>query len=807
MILLAGVLSAAALALFGAGCAQTTSPAQTLSMSLLPPPPAASASAAAAAPAKPASDAVNNDSPRRKIIIIRGNDRTVARQSSAEMRAPRGEVAGFKFDNAPVGDVVQIMLRDLLKVDYVVHPPLQGTVTLVTRQPISADRALLLLETALQANGIVMARDSRGVYHVGTPDALHGIIAAPAIAEPGKPLPPGYGAVVIPLRYLGANEMANILKPIVSQDAILRVDSVRNLLVMRGTRAEAEGWLDLVATFDVDLLKGMSVGVFPLKYSSVDDVTAALEMLSGAAINEAANNGTSSTRTRVPQPAARMPAVPGLAQAAQQAAQAAGLGENNPLFGAIRVMPMERLNAIMVVTPRAAYLDEMGYWIEQFDRPNMNSNEPQLFVYKVKNGSADHLAELLNGIYGNGVLTQQNGGRTGVAPGMNTISGMNGNVNNGLNSGFNGGGFNNGMMGGGFNNGMMGGGFNNGMMGGGFNNGMMGGGMLQNGNNNQGPGVTTTMLGDTVRVMADHINNTLLIHATPAEYARIEASLKRLDVQRAQVLIEASIVEVTLNNDLQYGLEWAFNNNHISINGNGYTGAGSINSNGPLTSIPSGGSSGGFTWTLGPSGVNATLNMLADKSLIKVISSPSLLVLDNQTAAIQVGNQEPVSSGQIASTTSDFTTSSIQYMNTGVMLGVTPSVTAGDLVTMNISQTVTDLATTSATPGYPAFMQRQVNTAVAVRSGETVVLGGLIKDSSSSGISGVPFLSSIPIIGALFGTHSNTRQRTELLVIITPRVLRSDEDARAVSREMRDRMHGLTAGDLPVIHAAGPVVP
>jgi general secretion pathway protein D len=335
--------------------------------------------------------------------------------------------------------------------------------------------------------------------------------------------------------------------------------------------------------------------------------------------------------------------------------------------------------------------------------------------------------------------------------------------------------------------------------GGGFSGSGMGtmnmGNLGQNNQNNQNnqTTMTTTMLGDTVRVMADHINNTLLVRATPAEYERIESTLKRLDVQRAQVLVEASIVEVTLNNDLQYGLEWSFSNNHIGINGNKYTGTGSL-VNGTAAAT-------GFTWALSnATGINAQLRALADKSLIKVISSPSLLVLDNQTAAIQVGNQQPISTGTVINTASDFTSTSIQYQNTGVMLAVTPAVTAGDLVTMNISQMVSDLdkSDASATPGYPTFMQRQINTQVAVRSGETIVLGGLIKDSASSGNSGLPFLSNIPVLGALFGTHSTSAQRTELLVIITPRVLRSDQDARAVSREMRDRMRGLTSQDLPV---------
>src|SRR5690606_31825575 len=108
----------------------------------------------------------------------------------------KGATTSLKFEGAPAAEVVNVMLRDLLNVDYVVHPPLAGTITLTTRQAVTADRALLLLETALQANGIVMARDSRGTYHVGTPEALKGIVAAPVLASPGKPLPPGFGSVI-----------------------------------------------------------------------------------------------------------------------------------------------------------------------------------------------------------------------------------------------------------------------------------------------------------------------------------------------------------------------------------------------------------------------------------------------------------------------------------------------------------------------------------------------------------------------------------------------------------------------------------
>ena len=783
------------LAVLLAACAATENTPPT-NASALPSAPAPAGVLAAPVSAPTAEAPADTGTAKTEPLLIRGNDRVVAPPPTVANAPARGASTSLKFESAPVAEVVRVMLGDLLKVDYVVHPPLAGTITLTTRQTVSPDRALLLLEAALQANGTVMARDSRGVYHVGTPESLKGIVSAPVLAEPGKPLPPGYGSVIIPLEYLGAGEMANILRPLVSSDAIVRVDSLRNLLIMRGTRAEAEGWLDLVRTFDVNLLRGMSVGVFPLKHTSAAEVDAALRLLSGGTASGAAGAAA------VAGAAARAPAAPArsgaaTAQAAQPAGQAtpAGLGEASPLFGALRVIPIERINAVLVVTPRAAYLEEARYWIEQFDRPNLNSAEPQLFVYKVQNGSADHLAELLNGIYGG--TTQQTGvtGATGIAPGLTGVAGATPNVNSSFASRF---GANRntslGSTGGlGTSSGALG------VQGGIGGVGGIGGAAGRQAQP-QAPGVVTTTLGDNVRVMADRINNTLLIHAVPAEYERIAATLKRLDVQRAQILIEASIVEVTLGDGLEYGLQWTFNGGvGDGRSGRGVIGAaaagGTLGANGSTAA----GISNAFTYTLrnAAGNISAVLSALANKSLVKVMSSPSLMVLDNHTAAIQVGTQQPVNTGTTISGTNNFQTTNIQYKDTGVMLGVTPSVSAGDLVTLDIDQIVTDLGADSSsaqTAGYPTFLQRQINSKVAVRSGETLVLGGLIKDSASSSKGGVPLLSSIPVVGALFGRHRNTADRTELLVILTPRVLRSDEDARAVSRELRDRMQGLMQG-------------
>lgn len=698
--------------------------------------------------------------------IIRGNDRIVA---PAKPSQPiEGAPVSFSFEEAPVADVVRTILGDILKTDYVLHPPLSGTVTLSTRAPIAPDRALFLLESALQANGLALIRDARGSYHVGRADALKGIGSAVRQAGSG-PLPPGYGAIVVPLQYIGAAEMATILKPMMPADALVRVDNLRNLLVLTGTRTQAEGWLDLVSTFDVNLLQGMSVGVFPLKHASIKEVEAALQLVSGGGGSAAAGAVTT-----------------GGASAAAQGGRAVGpvsLGESTPLFGAIRIMPIERLNSILVVTPRAAYLDEARRWIERLDQPSDNGAEPQLFIYQVKNVNARHLASVLSGVFGaqSGVGSVAN---SGVSPGLSTATGASfGQAGaTGASGGAN-------AFGG------------TGMASSGL--GLRSGGLLPGTSSNQGvrgnaqggtvpPAVSANIGG--VRIIADELNNSVLVWGPRSEYAKIEATLKRLDLPLTQVLIEASIIEVTLNDDLEYGLEWAFKDNRATTD---YTGIGTLNagssSRNPLSVLGN-----GFSYALkNPAGnVTALLRALSTKTTVKVIASPSLMVLDNHSASITVGTQTPIQSGTTSNLEGTVTTTNIQYKDTGVNLMVTPSVNSGNIVTMQVDQSVTDVGAKDEVTNQRAFLQRQLSSKVAVRSGESIVMGGLIQERGTTSKSGVPILHTIPVVGNLFGSTAKDGARTELIVVITPRVVRSDIDIREVSDDLRDRMKGLKALDI-----------
>lgn len=675
--------------------------------------------------------------------IIRGSDRMIAAPATpaAVAVANAGPPAALNFDRAPVAEVVHAVFGHILGVDYIVHEPLPGTITLATQSPIPPDQILLVIESVLQANGIAVAADSRGLYHVGTPAALRGIVSPPRVVQAGR-LPPGAGTVIVPLQFIGAAEMAEILRPVAPAEAFVRVDTLRNLLILVGGRAQIEGWLELVSTFDVDILAGMSVGVFPLRHATVREVQAALQLMSPGASAAAAA------------PAAQGSGAPASAAGALGAPSQSPQAVQHPLFGALRILPIERINSILVVTPRAAYLDQAREWIERLDRPADGGDDVRLYVYPVQNGNAAHLAAVLGSLFGGGEGAATAQAESPVAPGLRSASAATTAPSAQTSS--------------------------------------SGGSALPAAAGAaQASALTQASFASGARVVADPLNNAILIYGSRSEYDKIEAALRRLDLAPTQVLIEASIVEVTLRDELSYGLQWYFRD---STRG-GLSGSGSFN---PNTSGDIGPSQPGFSYTLtGPLGdVRAVLNALADKSLVRIISSPTLMVLDNHTAAIQVGDQQPVFTTETI-TDGGVRSQGIEYKDTGVDLSVTPSVNAGDTVTMSILQSVTDVGPIDSATQQRSFQRRQVASRVAVRSGDSVVLGGLIRENTTRGKGGVPILHELPLIGPLFGTTSENTGRTELLVIVTPRVIRSEDDARDVSRELRERMRGLQQIRLP----------
>lgn len=642
-------------------------------------------------------------------------------------RGAEGDVV-FNFENTPIQVVIKAILGDLLEENYVIAPGVQGNVTFSTSRPIDASQARAVLETLLSWNNLALIyRDGRYTV-LPTAQALAGNLA-PRMGPLSQMR--GYEARVVPLRYIAPSEMEKILAPYVRQGAVVRADNARSLLVLAGTASELATYLDTIEIFDVDWLKGMSVGLFPLERVEVAKLLPELEKIFGE-------------------------------------------GGATPLAGMFRFLPVERMNSILVITPQAAYLDAVGSWIAKFDRGGSDAGA-QLYVYYVKNVKATDLASNLTEIF-----TGQSGGggaRSGgaaigaVAPGLQPVEIRTidqaaeppkapppGNPGAGAGAG----------------------------------------------------GGISLRTSDDIRITAIEESNALLIRATPAEYESILAAIKRLDEVPLQVHIEAKILSVTLSNNLSLGVEWYFQNQFsgnaqrdFRVNNRGF-GSAREDTRNAWNSYAGRAGNNGLTWTFLNTSAEALLSSLQSTGDAQVLSAPSLVVLNNKEASINVGTQLPVVSSFISGvgtgvdpgTGGNFNPgvgqSLVQFRNTGITLKVTPRVNPGGLVFMEITQEDSQpLGADTAVAGNVAVSQRQISTEIAVQDGQTVLLGGLIRDRDSVDKSGVPGLAQIPVLGGLFGRNAKATEREELLVLIRPTVIESADRARSLTDEYRQRFRGL----------------
>jgi general secretion pathway protein D len=281
------------------------------------------------------------------------------------------------------------------------------------------------------------------------------------------------------------------------------------------------------------------------------------------------------------------------------------------------------------------------------------------------------------------------------------------------------------------------------------------------------------------RIVADEKNNTLVIYSRPRDYRMIESALKRLDILPLQILIEATVAEVTLTDDLNFGLQWFFQSGNHNLTLSRAT-SGQV-----LPTFP------GFDYLFAAPSARVVLNALSDITSVNVLSAPQLMVLDHQTAMLQVGDEVPIAVQQARSVTDPDSpiVNSIALRDTGVILRVTPRVNSSGITILEVEQEVSDVTrTTTSSIDSPTIQQRRIKSTVSVADGETLALGGLIRDNNTNGRSGLPVLSDVPVLGALFGNRSRTRNRTELLILLTPRVVRNPAEGRAVTEDLRRRL-------------------
>ncbi len=635
----------------------------------------------------------------------------------------------LNFEGADLREVVRVVMGDMLGQNYTIDPKVNGTVTIHTSQPINRAAVTPILETVLRMNGAAMVKEN-GAYKISP---LNTALRGSTTPQMGA-MQPGYSVQIVQLQYISAREMAKILEPLLPEGSILRVDESRNLLMLAGGEGEMRHALETVSVFDLDWLAGMSVGLFTLKSADVKSILPELEILFGDK-------------------------------------------SKTPFAGLLRILPIERMNAVFVVSPRPQYLEQARQWIERLDRSGGKSGT-RLHVYPVQNGNAEKIAALLGQVIGGKSATSTPAAT--VAPGLvgaslQSTGGSTSGASGGVSSSTSGS--------------------------------STAGAPLGVNTTNSSASVVASGTGEAlglsaasiVKVIADRDNNTLLILANGAEYEKIEEAIRKLDVVPRQVLVEVTIAEVTLGGALNYGLEWFFNNGTNGLTGklvNAYGNNGSKGSALPTNSADAVTSVLPFTavWRTTGGNISAVLSALASSTKVNVLSSPHIMVTDNQVAKINVGSSVPV---QGQSTISGVTgaapiTTSVNYVDTGVVLSVRPHINAGGLVTLEVSQEVSDVvATTSSEIKSPTINKRSAQTIVNVQSGDTMVLAGLIKDKKDAGSQGLPLLSDIPIVGALFGAKSDTSERSELIITITPRVVNDNQQARDVTAEFRKKLTGM----------------
>ncbi|MFB8921376.1 type II secretion system secretin GspD [Xanthomonas arboricola pv. juglandis] len=692
--------------------------------------------------------------------VIRRGSGTMINQSAASAPSPTLGMASsgsatFNFEGESVQAVVKAILGDMLGQNYVIAPGVQGTVTLATPNPVSPAQALNLLEMVLGWNNARMVF-SGGRYNIVPADqALAGTVA-PSTASPSAAR--GFEVRVVPLKFISASEMKKVLEPYARPNAIVGTDPSRNVITLGGTRAELENYLRTVQIFDVDWLSGMSVGVFPIQSGKAEKVSADLEKVFGEQ-------------------------------------------SKTPSAGMFRFMPLENANAVLVITPQPRYLDQIQQWLDRIDSAG---GGVRLFSYELKYIKAKDLADRLSEVFGG--RGNNSDFNASLAPGSETsvLGGALGNRDSSM-------GGSSGTTGGSIgesSDGSSSGSSFGGSSGSGSSSGGLGNGSLQLSPRSNGNGaVTLEVEGDKVGVSAVAETNTLLVRATPQSWASIRDVIEKLDVMPMQVHIEAQVAEVNLTGALSYGVNWYFENAVNApatatdgglTNGTGIgLGAGLANAAGRNIwgDIAGKVGSGGVAWSFLGKNAAAIITALDKVTNVRLLQTPSVFVRNNAEATLNVGSRIAINSTSInTGLGSDSSFSSVQYIDTGVILKVRPRVTKDGMVFLDIVQEVSSpenrpaaclsaTATVNAAACNVDINTRRVKTEAAVQSGDTIMLAGLIDDSTTDGSDGVPFLSKLPVVGALFGTKTKDSRRREVIVLITPSIVRNPQEARNLTDE------------------------
>jgi general secretion pathway protein D len=681
---------------------------------------------------------------------------------SDERPQPTSSGSGFdlNFENTPVTTVAKVVLGDILGVGYTIDPRVQGTVSLVSVRPVAKSDIVFVLENALRLSGVVLIRDTAGYRLTPLGDAVGaGHVDAADASEPG------FGVSVVPLQHVSAQTLLKLMDSFATKAGTVRADVARNLLLIQGTGAERRSAVDTALSFDVDWMRGQSVGVFPVSSGPPAPIIAELEKIVDS-------------------------------------------GENGLSQNVIKFQPIARLNAIMVVSKRPDMLRTAATWIKRLDQAD--TERTSVHVYQVKYGDARQIARVLTDMFiGGSGSSLLDSAADQIAPGSGTSATSSGDrlSQNGSASstssttnGF-------GASGG------SGTGSSSGFgkpAAGGMNAAAGGGNTALDSGRGASSGSGQPVLQGDVRITPDTVNNSLLIYADQANYRIIEATLLQVDRPQIQVAIDATIAEVTLTNDLSYGVQTYLTSRNVGLKPN--TGSilntqattapatttdpttGATTVAGSLTNAFINRAFPGFNFLVGNSTQpTAILDALHAVTSVKVLSNPSLVVINNQVATLQVGDSVPISTGSATVlTTSNTVVNTIDYRNTGIILRVSPRISVNGNVRLDVEQEISNVPTSSSsTPNLtPTVSERKVKSSILVANGQTVLLAGLISEQQNGTRNALPVLDQIPGLGDAFGHQDNNTTRTELIIFIRPQIIHNGSEAHIVAEELRSKLRG-----------------
>ena len=667
-------------------------------------------------------------------------------------REAGGSDSGYdlSFENAPVATVAKVILGDLLGVGYTIDPRVQGTVTLASVRPIAKADALYVLENALRMSGVALLRDRSGGYRLlPTNEAGPGGIDRTVSTEAGQ------GVSVVPLRHVSAQTVFKLLDAFGVKAGTIRPDVGRNTLMVTGSGADRGAAIDTILSFDADWMRGQSVGIFPVHNSSPEPVVSELEKIMDSGEG--------------------------------------GLGQNM-----IKLQPIARLNAILVVSQKPEYLKRASVWIARLDKSDTEG--VNLKAYPLRYGNAKQVTALLNEM-----LTGQGGGSgaldsasSQIAPGGGLSVSSSGSGPMGSSS------LGNSSMAalsalptpasgaapstapasplnarsapaaGGHD---LSSGSSGGLLGSGA--GPAGGGILPN-----------------VRITADVTNNAVLVYANQEAQRVVEQTIRQIDRPHRQIAIEATIAEVTLNDTLNYGVQYFLASRDVGLKPDTGSLVNTVSTGASAAGALIGRALPGLNLLIGSEALpRIILDALHGVTDVKILSNPSLVVLDNQTATLQVGDQVPFSTGSATVLTANNTVvNTIDYKNTGIILRVLPRANANGVVVLDIEQEISSVSAAGGPSLTPTIAQRRVKSTISVNSGQTVLLAGLISETENRQRQGIPVLDSIPGVGDTFAHQNTMRIRTELILFIRPTVMKDALDAHVVAEEMRAKMNGRLIG-------------